>query len=99
MEALFTAYDLGGVVAAKEGVWLVINITRGHTEGQNRLRDNAVVEERPNVVLFPVDNTLLRGKAKNAIRFLPKTMAFIQRKKLEEGAFVLFLEFVRILKE
>jgi hypothetical protein len=97
LESSLSSDNLGWIITSKEGVGLVIDFTWSHTERQYWLWNYAIIEQRPDVVLFSIYNTFLRSKSQYSIRFFTKATTFIERKELEEWAFILFLELVWFL--
>ena len=98
-QPVLAADDLRGVIAAKQGVRVVVDVTCRHRHAEDWLRDDASVKERPDEVVLPVRHTLLRSEAQDAVDIRTQAFAGVQCKEREVRTLIVGLEFIRRIEE
>lgn len=66
-QPILAADDLRRVVAAKQGIRLVVDVACRHRHAEDWLRDDASVEERPDEIVLAISDTLLRRESQDAV--------------------------------
>ena len=90
LQALLASNDLGAIVSTEERIRSLVHLLGGDTEADHGVINDAVVLQGPQIVQLLLANILVRGKTKNAVRFVAEALRFVESEELEVGALVLF---------